>query len=199
MVVFAKEPMPQITKLFKLLASEKYSKAVCTAPQICDNIKPIKSRTTLLLTFLEIPKIKNVIKRLPVIAERTMKALPIKKTENRCKALPARILMATIKDAPELMPNTKGPANGFLNIICKIKPDTESVQPAIMAVMVFGKRMCQKIKLFDDNSPKLMGSLPPKNKLKKHATISRQINIKNFMVVFFSKFILIVRSKTIHF
>lgn len=145
------------------------------------------------------PKIKNVIKRLPITAERTMKALPIKKTENMCKALPAKILMATIKEAPELMPNTNGPAKGFLNIICKINPDTASVHPAIMAVTVFGKRICQKIKLFDDNPLKLICSLPPKNKLKKHATTSRHIKTKNFMVVFSFKLILIVRNKTVHF
>ncbi len=143
--MFAKEPIPQITKLLRLLASEKYSKAVCTAPQICESIKPIKSKTTLLVTFLEMPKIKKVIKRLPIMEDRTMNALPIKRTENICKALPAKILIATIKEAPELIPNTKGPANGFLNIICRIKPETESVQPAIIAVMVLGKRMCQKI------------------------------------------------------
>lgn len=196
--MFAKEPIPQITKLFRLLASEKYSKAVCTAPQICESIKPIKSKTTLLLTFLEIPKIKKVIKRLPVMADRTMKALPIKKTENRCKALPANMLMATINEAPELIPNTKGPAKGFLKIICRIKPETESVQPAIIAVIVLGKRMCQKIKLLEDNSLKLIRSLPPKNKLKRQATISRHIKIKNFMVLFFFKLILIVRNNTSH-
>lgn len=166
------------------------------APQICESIKPIKSKTTLLLTFLEIAKIKKVIKRLPAIADRTKKVFPIKKTENKCKAPPAKMLIATINDAPELIPNTKGPANGFLNIICKINPETASVQPATIAVMVFGKRICQKIKLFDDNSFKLICSLPPKNKLKKQATTSREIKIKNFMLVFFSKPILIARNKT---
>ncbi len=131
------------------------------APQICESIKPIKSKTMLLLTFLETAKIKNVIKKLPAMAESTINVLPIKKSENKCKVLPAKILIATIKDAPELIPSTYGPASGFLKMICKIKPETASVQPAIIAVIVFGKRMCQKIKLLEDRSLNEIVSLPP--------------------------------------
>ena len=131
--------------------------------------------------------IKVVTKRLPAIAEATINVLPIKKFENKCNELPANMLMATINDAPELMPNTYGPANGFLKIICKIKPAAESVHPAIIAVIVLGKRICQKIKLFDERSDIFILSLPPKNKLKKPAIKSKLIKAKNFMVVFFCK------------
>ena len=158
------------------------------APQICESIKPIKSKTILLFTFLEIPSMSKVIKKLPLMAEITIKVLPIKKSDITCKAPPAKMLMATINDAPELMPNTYGPANGFLKMICKIKPATESVQPAIIAVIVFGKRMCQKIKLFEESSFIFMCSLPPYNKLKMQDTTSNTIKTKNFMFVFFSKY-----------
>ena len=179
--------MPQVTNVFKLAASEKYSKPACNAPQICEIIKPINKSITLLFTFFEIANIKVVTKRLPAIAETTINALPIKKSENKYKEVFAKILMATINEAPELIPNTYGPAKGFLKIICKIKPAAESAQPAIMAVMVLGKRICQKIKLFDEKSDIFRLSLPPKNKLKKPAIKSKLINVENFIVVFFCK------------
>ena len=50
--------------------------------------------------------IKEVIKKLPVIAERTINVLPIKKSENKCNELPAKMLIATINEAPELIPRT---------------------------------------------------------------------------------------------
>lgn len=83
LVVFDKEPIPQVTKFFKLVASEKYSKALCIAPQICEIIKPISKRITLLFTFFEMANINSVTKKLPVIADTTINVLPINRSENK--------------------------------------------------------------------------------------------------------------------
>jgi len=46
--------------------------------------------------------------------------------------------MATPKLAPELIPKTKGPANGFLNKVCINKPEIPRPEPTIIAVTAFG-------------------------------------------------------------
>ena len=126
----------------------------------------MSNKITLLFTFFEIAKIMVVTKILPAIAETTINDLPIKKFESRFNEPPAKILMDTIKEAPELIPNTYGPAKGFLKIICKISPAAERVLPAKIAVNVFGKRISQKIKLFKVSSETVILSLPAKNRLK---------------------------------
>ena len=50
------------------------------------------------------------------------------------------IKIATPRLAPELMPNTNGPAKGFLNKVCISKPLIESPEPTNIAVIDFGKR-----------------------------------------------------------
>lgn len=47
-----------------------------------------------------------------------------------------RSKMATPRFAPELTPRTKGPASGFLKIVCMINPDTERAIPEIKATKV---------------------------------------------------------------
>ena len=47
---------------------------------------------------------------------------------------------ATPKLAPELIPNTKGPAKGFLNKVCICKPLTPKAAPANVAVKALGRR-----------------------------------------------------------
>lgn len=42
--------------------------------------------------------------------------------------------------APELIPNTYGPASGFRKRVCICKPLAESAAPTIRAVMAFGRR-----------------------------------------------------------
>jgi hypothetical protein len=51
-----------------------------------------------------------------------------------------KISKATPKLAPEEIPNTKGPANGFRNKVCISKPQIDNPEPTIMAVIAFGKR-----------------------------------------------------------
>lgn len=58
------------------------------------------------------------------------------------KKLPKRdepkINKATPKLAPEEIPRTKGPANGFLNKVCINKPATDKPDPTKIAVIAFG-------------------------------------------------------------
>ena len=75
--------------------------------------------------------------------------------------MPASIQSATVSEAPELMPNTYGPANGFRKRICRINPEIDKVLPAMIAVMVFGQRICQNIKSDDGIDVRLSLSLPP--------------------------------------
>lgn len=51
-----------------------------------------------------------------------------------------KIKTATPKLAPELIPNTKGPAKGFRNKVCINKPLIPNPDPTIIAVNDFGKR-----------------------------------------------------------
>ena len=45
---------------------------------------------------------------------------------------------ATPKLAPELIPNTNGPANGFLNRVCINKPHIDKPDPTKIAVIALG-------------------------------------------------------------
>ena len=49
-----------------------------------------------------------------------------------------KINNATPKLAPEEIPRTKGPANGFLNSVCINKPATDNPEPTNIAVIAFG-------------------------------------------------------------
>jgi hypothetical protein len=55
-------------------------------------------------------------------------------------ALAVSTTSATPKEAPELIPNTNGPARGFLNRVCICKPLTPKAAPARVAVKALGKR-----------------------------------------------------------
>ena len=50
---------------------------------------------------------------------------------------------ATPKEAPELMPNTKGPAMGFLKKVCINSPLTLKLAPLTRAAPTLGIRNCQ--------------------------------------------------------
>ena len=101
--------------------------------------------------------------------------------------LPANIVMATNKDAPELMPNTYGPASGLRNIICKIRPAIAKVLPAKTAVTVFGNRICQKIKLDVSEFNKFKSWLPPIAKLSIIPNKKRIIKIINLGILDLNK------------
>lgn len=54
--------------------------------------------------------------------------------------LEPKINKATPKLAPEEIPNTKGPAKGFLNNVCINRPQIDNPEPTNMAVIAFGNR-----------------------------------------------------------
>ena len=54
------------------------------------------------------------------------------------KILDPNINKATPKLAPEEIPNTKGPAKGFLNKVCINKPQIDNPEPTKIAVIAFG-------------------------------------------------------------
>ena len=56
------------------------------------------------------------------------------------KILEPKINKATPKLAPDEIPNTKGPAKGFLNKVCINNPQMDNPEPTKIAVNAFGKR-----------------------------------------------------------
>ncbi len=81
-------------------------------------------------------------KAAPIDAAITINQLPPMPSERMVKAvvaLPAaNITAATPKLAPAVMPNTEGPANGFLKRVCICRPPTDKAAPTNTAVMVLG-------------------------------------------------------------
>ena len=61
-----------------------------------------------------------------------------------------KIKIATPKLAPELIPKTKGPANGFLKRVCINNPLIDNPEPTIIAVIALGNRWL-KIIAFEDS------------------------------------------------
>ena len=91
------------------------------------------------LTLLETAKTANNTKKLPKLAAITMLHLEIKAVANKLPNNPEpKITKATPKLAPELIPNTNGPANGFLKRVCIKRPDIPSPEPTKIAVIAFG-------------------------------------------------------------
>ena len=68
------------------------------------------------------------------------------------------IKMATPRLAPELIPNTKGPASGFLNKVCINSPLIDSPAPTSIAVNDFGNRKLRIIYSHDsfDALPRIL-------------------------------------------
>ncbi len=58
--------------------------------------------------------------------------------KKRPKTAEPKIKIATPKLAPEKIPKTKGPANGFLNKVCINKPQRDKPEPTKTAVIAFG-------------------------------------------------------------
>lgn len=56
-----------------------------------------------------------------------------------------KIKSATPKLAPEEIPKTKGPANGFLNKVCINNPEIDNPDPTKIAVIALGIRKLNKI------------------------------------------------------
>lgn len=81
----------------------------------------------------------NKTKKLPKLAAMTTLHLDIRKFANIPPKIPEpKMTKATPRLAPELMPKTNGPANGFLNIVCINKPEIPKPEPTKMAVNALG-------------------------------------------------------------
>lgn len=96
------------------------------------------------LTLDDTIKTTNNTKKLPKLAAITKLHFDIKKT---AKAPPITddpiIIRATPKLAPDVIPNTKGPARGFLNKVCINKPEIPKPEPTSIAVKAFGNLYCR--------------------------------------------------------
>ncbi len=103
------------------------------------NIKPIIRIAIVSLTLLETAKTANSTKKLPKLAAITTLHLDINAVAKSPPNNPEpKITRATPKLAPELMPNTKGPANGFRNKVCINSPEIPKPEPTRIAVIALG-------------------------------------------------------------
>lgn len=79
------------------------------------------------------------------------------------------------------MPKTYGPANGFLKIICNIKPAIGKPIPAAIQLIVLGNLISLKIKL---EKSKLQFSLPAYFKFKNTLAINTNTNKLKYVLLF---------------
>ena len=80
-------------------------------------------------------------KKLPRLAAITILHFEIMSKANAPpKRLEPKIMTATPKLAPELIPNTNGPAKGFLNKVCIKSPEIPNPEPTRIAVNALGSR-----------------------------------------------------------
>ena len=88
---------------------------------------------------------RKKIKAAPKLAANTNKLLPLisRLANPQIAPLPpnTNINRATPKLAPELIPNTEGPASGFRNKVCICNPPTDKPAPTRIAVMALGSRI----------------------------------------------------------
>ena len=64
----------------------------------------------------------------------------IKEEKNPPNKPEPKMSKATPRLAPEEIPNTNGPAKGFLNRVCINNPQIAKPEPTMIAVIAFGKR-----------------------------------------------------------
>jgi len=91
------------------------------------------------LTLLETAKTANKTKKLPKLAAITILHFDMSTEANKPPNNPEpKMTKATPRLAPELIPNTKGPAKGFLNKVCINKPEIPKPEPTKIAVIALG-------------------------------------------------------------
>ena len=138
---FPKLPKPQKIYCCNCCADPKYESTLTMAAVILANISPMMSIAMVSRTFNDTIKTANNTKKLPKLAAITMLHFEIKNVIKTPPKIEEPIMTkATPKLAPELIPNTKGPANGFLNNVCINNPEIPKPEPTNMAVIAFGKR-----------------------------------------------------------
>jgi len=103
------------------------------------NIRPI---IKILIVFLTLWAVINTASK--TIAAPKLDAIARPQLEkdtivNTPPKIPApKIKIATPRLAPEEIPKTNGPANGFLKRVCINKPAIDKPEPTSMAVIAFG-------------------------------------------------------------
>ena len=99
-------------------------------------IIPTISNITLLRTIVEKRIIMPNINTAPIKAPAKTAIVPERANDPKEPNEPPKnnITKATPKLAPELIPKIDGPANGLLNAVCNIKPETAKAAPAKNAV-----------------------------------------------------------------
>lgn len=119
----------------------KYDNTLTTAAVMLPNINPMMRMAIVSLTLLETANTANNTKKLPRLAAITMLHFDIKYVAKTPPNNPEpKIIIATPKLAPELIPSTNGPAKGFLNKVCINKPEMPNPDPTSIAVIAFGSR-----------------------------------------------------------
>lgn len=102
-------------------------------------MSPIIRIAIVSLTLEETTKTANNTKKLPKLAAITIAHFEIKSVAKTPPKIPEpKITKATPKLAPELIPRTNGPANGFLNSVCINNPEMPNPEPTKIAVRAFG-------------------------------------------------------------
>ena len=103
------------------------------------NISPIISIAIVSLTLAETINTTINTKKLPKLAAITILHFEINKVAKKPPKIEAPIITnATPKLAPDVIPSTKGPANGFLNKVCINNPEIPNPEPTKMAVKALG-------------------------------------------------------------
>ena len=109
---------------------------------------------------LETKSNKKVTAKAPRIAKREIENFSLK--EEIPKVLITKIPKATPKVEPEEIPNTEGPARGFLKRVCINKPAADIPAPAIIAVIVLGILSLKIISLSASKETKTEPKATPK-------------------------------------
>ena len=134
-----KLPKPQKTYCCNCSAELKYDNTLTTAAVMLPNIKPIISIAMVSLTLCDTAKTANNTRKLPRLAAMTILHFEIKVVaKNPPKRPDPKIIRATPKLAPDVIPKTKGPANGFLNKVCINNPEIPSPEPTKIDVTALG-------------------------------------------------------------
>lgn len=90
-------------------------------------------------TLVETIITANKTKKLPKLAAITKLHFEINNVaKNPLKTDAPIITKATPKLAPDVIPSTKGPANGFLNKVCMSNPEIPNPEPTNIAVKALG-------------------------------------------------------------
>ena len=102
---------------------------------------------------------------------------------------PANMNIATPRLAPELTPNTYGPANGLRNSVCIINPATDIAAPVMSAVNALGKRKLYIMLLYTslslNNSLRGIFTLPYATSAMNNAAVTNisSMNFRFFIII----------------